>query len=102
MSESMKNQDIRPSLSFPAFQGEVASRKAGRKSLMLYPECCGEALSKERSEEAGREVFSSSGMAEYTSETRRVADATQRKLETQGITRYELNTKADLPSRFSR
>lgn len=55
MSESMKNQDIRPSLSFPAFQGEAASRKAGRKSLMLYPECCGEALSKERSEEAGRE-----------------------------------------------
>lgn len=47
-------------------------------------------------------VFSSSGMAEYTSKTRRVTDATQRKLETQGITRYELNTKADLPSRFSR
>lgn len=48
MSESTKNQDIRPSLSFPAFQGEAASRKAGRKSLMLYPDCHGEALSKER------------------------------------------------------
>lgn len=48
MSESTKNQDIRPSLSFPAFQGEAASRKPGRKSLMLYPDCHGEALSKER------------------------------------------------------
>lgn len=102
MSESIKNQDIRPSLSFPAFQGEAASRKAGRKSLMLYLECHGEALSKERSEEAGREVFSSSWMAEYTSETRRVTDPMQRKLETQGVTRYELNMKAELPSQFSR